>query len=138
MSAAIEVLLAQARALRTAGQADAATTSYRDAAALARATNAPLELAHALRHLSDLAREAGRCDEALATGSEALTLYRSQAAPLPLDLANALRVTALALDLNDEQDAAVPLWREARGLYAGLGIAAGVGECEQYLPRRAN
>ena len=137
MSAAIEALLAQARALRTAGQADAAATAYRNAATLARAADAPLGLAHALRHLSDLAREAGRDDEALATGSEALALYRAQATPLPLDLANALRVTALALDLNDQRDAAVSLWREARGLYAGLGISAGVAECEQHLPRRA-
>ena len=137
MSAAIEALLAQARALRTAGQVDAAATAYRDAATLARAADAPLGLAHALRHLSDLAREAGRDDEALATGSEALALYRAQAAPQPLDLANALRVKALALDLNDQHDAAVSLWREARGLYAGLGISAGVAECEQHLPRRA-
>ncbi len=137
MSAAIEVLLAEARALRTAGQADAAAAVYRDAAARARTEDAPLELAHALRHLSDLAREAGREDEALATGREALALYRAQAAPQPLDLANALRVTALALDLNDLHDAAVSLWREARGLYAGLGISAGVAECEQHLPRRA-
>lgn len=137
MSAAIEALLAQARALRTVGQADAAAAVYRDAAARARTEGAPLELAHALRHLSDLAREAGRQDEALATGSEALALYRAQAAPQPLDLANALRVTALALDLNDQHDAAVSLWREARGLYSGPGISAGVAECEQHLPRRA-
>lgn len=134
----IEAMLAQARALRTSGRTDAAAVAYRDAAALARATDAPLALAHALRHVSDLARDAGRADEALVCGSEALALYRAHAAPQPLDLANALRVTALALDGMQQRDEAVLLWREARSLYAGLGIDAGVAECEAHLPHRAS
>lgn len=137
MSGAIEAQIAKARALRTAGQADMAAAAYREAGALARAAAAPLLLAHALRHVSDLASEAGRGEEALASSSEAVDLYRAQASPQPLDLANALRVKALALGALGRQDEATPVWREARGLYAGLGIEEGVAECDAQLPRRA-
>lgn len=133
----IEARLADARALRTDGQADRAAAAYREAADLARQGGQSQLRAHALRHLSELARDAGDRDAALASGREALSLYRADPAAPPLDLANALRVTALALDLLGQADEAVPLWREARGLYAGLGIEAGVAECDAHLPRRA-
>ncbi|MBA3878594.1 MAG: hypothetical protein C0500_02630 [Sphingobium sp.] len=134
----IEAQLADARTLRTEGQADRAAAAYREAADLARLGEQPQLRAHALRHLSDLAREAGDIETALASGREALSLYRADPAALPLDVANALRVTALALGLRGQTNEAVPLWREARGLYAGLGIEAGVAECDQHLPRRGN
>lgn len=138
MSVEIEVLLAQARTLRNAGQAGGAIEAYRTAAGLARSADATAFLAHALRHIADLAREAGNGEEALATGSEALALCRADPAAPPLEVANALRVTALALVFGNRTDEAVPLWREARGLYAGLGIEAGVAECDQHLPPRGN
>lgn len=137
MSAEIEALLAQARALSDTGPVDRAAQAYREAASRARGAGRSMLQAQALRHVSDLAREAGNADEALTSGNEALTLYRADPAAAPLDLANAQRVTALALEFGDRPEEAVPLWREARGLYAGLGIEAGVAECDQHLPRRS-
>ncbi|WP_448098223.1 hypothetical protein [Luteibacter yeojuensis] len=54
----------------------------------------------------------------------------------PLDLANALRVNALALQVAGEVAAAQPVWTEARRFYDGLDIRAGVEECDLYLDGR--
>lgn len=134
MRAEIEVMLSEARALRTEGQAVAALAAYRKSVDMAQSAGEPGLAAHGLRHVSDLAREAGDFDTALQSGTEAVALYRAQAASRPLDLANALRVTALALSALGRGEAAVPMWREARGLYAGLAIEDGVAECDSHLP----
>jgi hypothetical protein len=53
----------------------------------------------------------------------------------PLDLANALRVTALAFEALARRAEAVARWRRARELYAALGVLEGVTECDDYLGR---
>ena len=50
-----------------------------------------------------------------------------------LEMANALRVAALAEDACQNHDAARALWDEARDLYAQEGVEAGVLECERRL-----
>lgn len=51
----------------------------------------------------------------------------------PLDLANALRVTALAMEASMKPGDATSLWREAGMLYAEAGVGEGVAECERCL-----
>lgn len=58
-------------------------------------------------------------------------LYGAQGPEHRLDLANALRLTALALEALDRP--ALQAWREAGDLYAELDIAAGLAEAERHL-----
>ncbi len=93
-----------------------------------------LQRAYDLRHASDRARLEGRSVEALGDATEAVAIY----ANLPerrLDLANALRLKALALDALDRPAEAALDWTEARRLYADLGVTEGVTECDARLSR---
>ncbi len=121
-------ILARAQMARTMGQADDALDLYDRAAALARETGDAAALAHALRHVCDLCRELGMPGAALSAGREAVGLYKTLPGAKALDLANALRVTALAQEAAgfDARD----LWREAGGLYSHEGVIPGALECE--------
>jgi hypothetical protein len=93
-----------------------------------------LQRAYDLRHRSDRARLEGRAVAALADATEAADIYFD----LPdraLDLANALRLKALALDALERSGEAVVDWTEARRIYADLGVAEGVAECDARLSR---
>lgn len=132
MTDAIEAHLSTAREARADGRPIDARNAYARAAALARESARPLLRAHALRHLSDLDREARHPGEALAHAEQALALYRSNGADA-LDLADALRLKALALDGLRKADQAVSAWTEARDLYTAAGAESGVAECEDRL-----
>jgi hypothetical protein len=67
---------------------------YAKAAQLARSHGDPVALAHALRHISELARERGASAEASQHASEAVALYRGSGDQL--GLANAIRLQALS------------------------------------------
>lgn len=127
----IDWLLTEAHALRERGEASLARTLYAEAAEKARSAQDTAALANALRHLSDIDREAGRFEAALAAAEEAATLYGAQGREHRLDLANALRLTALALEALGRP--ALQPWREAGDLYAELDIAAGLAEAERHL-----
>lgn len=131
MSPEIEALLAEARAARCAGRAGEARESYARAGALARESGQNLLEGEALRHLSDLDREAGRNAQALSAAEQAVTLY--EGAGRPLDLANSLRLKALALDGLHRASDARPVWVRARNLYAETAVTEGVSECEERL-----
>lgn len=105
MTEAIETLLAEARRARGEGRASDSRNAY--------------------------ARAAGHASEALAHAEQAASVYRAKGPPL--DLANALRLKALALDDLRRPDQAAAVWIEARDLYAAEGVAAGVAECEARL-----
>ncbi|HEX4739195.1 MAG TPA: hypothetical protein VH331_16715 [Allosphingosinicella sp.] len=132
MSQAREAI-AEARSIRTAGDAAAAEQLYRQGAELAHSEEDDILRAHALRHVSDLARERGDIADALATAQEAVALYRATLDTRTLDLANALRLLALALESSGRQQEAAPAWHEARGLYADVDVQAGVEEAERHL-----
>ena len=66
MTEAIEAHLTLAREAAAEGRAGDARNSYARAAALSRESRAPLLQAHALRHLSDLDRQADHLEQALA------------------------------------------------------------------------
>jgi hypothetical protein len=93
-----------------------------------------LQRAYHLRHRSDRARLDERLEDALGDATEAVALYANSPDRL-LDLANALRLKALALDSLDQPGAAAIDWAEARRLYAGLGVVEGVTECDARLAR---
>ncbi len=133
MSPEIEALLAGARAARRAGRAGEARESYARAGAAARDAGQGLLEGDALRHLSDLDREAGRNAQALSAAEQAVTLY--EAAGRPLDLANSLRLKALALDGLQRPSDARAAWSRARDLYAEAAVSDGVAECEDRLRR---
>jgi hypothetical protein len=129
MTDAIEAHLTAAREASMEGRAGEARNSFARAAALSRESGAPLLQAHALRHLSDLDREADHLEQALAHAEQAAALYAANGQGASLDMANALRLKALALDSLRRTEPAQAVWRAARDLYAGAGIEAGVAEC---------
>lgn len=124
----IEVALRDARRYRNEGRAADAEQAYYRAADLARENGNQLALAHALRHMSDLARQRAGLVDAWAYASEAASLYRQS--DDRLGLANAMRLQALSATGNEE---AKHCWREARDLYLALGVITGVDECDSHL-----
>jgi len=128
VSKAIEAAIDDARKHRAAGRTGKADVAYWRVAELARLEDDPAALAHALRHLSDLARERGALTEARDLAAEAVTLYRESGDGL--GLANALRLRALSTADGEE---ARRCWQEACGLYSSLNVSAGVAECEKRL-----
>ena len=133
MTDAIETHLTSARQAAAEGRAGDARNAYARAAALSRESGAPLLQAHALRHLSDLDRQADHLEQALAHAEQAAALYRANGKGTSADLANALRLKGLALDGLRKPEQARTVWTEARDLYARAEVADGVAECERRL-----
>jgi tetratricopeptide (TPR) repeat protein len=125
-----EALLGIAQTRRDGGDRTAASINYSEAITLLRGANATHELASALRHAADLRSELREYAAAGSQIEEAIRHYRTFDPPAPLDLANALRVSAL----NDEREAFTS-WREAETLYATAGMEAGADEAKQHLDR---
>jgi hypothetical protein len=133
MTEAIEHHLTLAREAAAEGRAGDARNSYARAAALSRESGVPLLQAHALRHLSDLDRQADHLEQALAHAEQAAALYRANAQGTSPDMANTLRLKGLALDGLRKTGQARDAWSAARELYALAGVADGVAECERRL-----
>jgi hypothetical protein len=133
MTEAIEHHLDLAREAAAEGRAGDARNSYARAAALSRESGAPLLQAHALRHLSDLDRQADHLEQALAHAEQAAALYRANAQGTSPDMAKALRLKGLALDGLRKTEQARAAWSAARELYARAGVADGVAECDRRL-----
>lgn len=129
----IIALLQSARDARTQGRRADARRGYGAAAEQSRHEGDLKSLAHALRHMADMDREDAVPGAGLRDAMEAVSLYRDDPDATPLDLANALRPAALALEVLDRKDAARPLWLEACELYAAAGVEAGVAECRSNL-----
>ena len=90
-----------------------------------------MQVAHSVRHLGDVYRHARRTPSVATTKR----LPRGEDSPPTLDFANAVRPMAiLQADLGRRAEA-LTLWREARDLYAAVGIADGVEEAERWLER---
>jgi hypothetical protein len=133
MTEAIEHHLTLARKAAAEGRAGDARNSYARAAALSRESGVPLLQAHALRHLSDLDRQADHLEQALAHAEQAAALYRANAQGTSPDMASTLRLKGLALDGLRKTGQARDAWSAARELYALAGVADGVAECERRL-----
>jgi len=133
MTEAIERHLTLAREAAAEGRAGEARNSYARAAALSRESGAPLLQAHALRHLSDLDRQADHLEQALAHAEQAAALYRANGQGTSPDMANALRLKGLALDCLRKTGQARAAWTAARELYTRAEVADGVAECDRRL-----
>jgi tetratricopeptide (TPR) repeat protein len=120
---------------RDSGHADAARPLYEEAVAIYREEGGPLDLAHTIRHLGDVHRHEGHAKLAEDCYLEALALYRGRQETPSLDLANAIRPLALLKDDAGEFEEARRLWEEARELYAGVNVEAGVAESSARLAR---
>jgi hypothetical protein len=62
-----------------------------------------------------------------------VAVYRQHDGDASLDLANALRVLALAHEALGQSPAAAASLREARSLYMAVGVLPGVHECDQHI-----
>ena len=134
MPDSIEAKLDAAYAARTEGRMEESLLGYSAVADTARESGDLPNLSHALRHVSEIARQTGDPDRALMAGSEAVSTCRTMVAPA-LEFANALRVVALALEASGRDSDAIALWHEARGRYLDAGVMAGVEECDAHLRR---
>lgn len=121
----IRALKALAHVVRDLDQDGRALPLYEEAVALTWEHGDALLLAHTVRHLGDLHREAGRLADAERCYLEALALYRAAPAPPALDFANALRPLALLKHAQGDVEAARQLSSEARRLYKTAGVAVG-------------
>jgi tetratricopeptide (TPR) repeat protein len=120
---------------RDEGRPERALQYYGEAVAACRTHGGALRLAHVVRHLGDLLVELGRLDEAAFEYAAALAIYRQEPGTTPLDLANNLRAIAVMKHTAGEVRAARPFWEEARTLYSGVDVEAGVAECDLHLGR---
>ena len=128
-----EALTGVAQSRRDKGDRLGASIYYAEAITLLRTASATTQLAHALRHAAEIRSEMKEYGVAGTQIEEAIRLYRSpQTEAEPLDLANALRVSAL----NDERRA-LQAWTEAEQLYTAADIPAGVTESQQHRERLA-
>lgn len=117
---------------------DAAVELYAEAVAICRTLNEPLVLAHTVRHLADILRNQASWDLAAPHYQEALDIYRGHSQTPPLDLANAIRGFALLkANIGDAKEAR-QMWLEARGLYADVGVQAGVDEADKQIAHLRN
>ena len=118
---------------RDRGHLDAAFAAYEEAVALAREEGDPLLLAHALRHAGDILRHLRRLSDAELRCAEALGIYRERSNAPRVDLANAIRSTAVLKEDIGANAEALSLWQEAQQIYSSLGVQAGVDECRAYI-----
>ena len=112
---------------------DEARVVYEEAVNICRENGDSLGMAHKIRHLGDVHRHAGREDDARACYQEAVSLYRSHKQPPKCDLANAVRMVAIAEEELGHVDQAKKLWTEARELYEAVNVQEGVEECSDRL-----
>ena len=134
MGAKRELSMALGKLGHVVEQAEAKLACYVEALAAARECGDAMQIAHAVRHLGDVHRNAGRRADAKDCYDEALNLYRGEAAPT-LDVANAVRPMAILKADLGEREEALALWRKARELYATVGIDDGVEEAERWIER---
>jgi tetratricopeptide (TPR) repeat protein len=120
----------EAKSARRQGRLTDATALYEEAAESFQAEQQLARWAHALRHAAELALRAGDCATGLREAHVVVQYYRSTQ-PTTLEMANALRVLALAEMAAGERDNAVTHWSEARDLYLDAGVVDGVNEADR-------
>ncbi len=117
------------------GALDEAQRMWEESTGLLRSEGNDVALAHGLRHLGDVLREKGAFSEARARYDEAWALYDGSDRVSEGDSANLIRGIAVLEEEVGNDVRAGELWREARTLYARLGVDAGVEEADRHLER---
>ncbi len=133
MTTEFEKAIASAREARRSGKTSDAIADYKRASSLARKDSMNDLLAFALRHLGDLQQETGDFIQANQAIEETVAIYRVLNEDNPLNLANALRLHALAQEALGGTIPAIESWEEAHRLYLKAGINEGVQECQSHL-----
>ena len=111
----------------------AAIALYRKAADAAHRVNSGLLEGEALRHWADQLRHDAKLEEAEGLYWKAMDALRSDPTTSTLSLANAYRPIAILNAEKGDRANSIRYWREARRLYAEVGIEAGVEECDNDL-----
>lgn len=93
------------------------------------------KIAHAIRHVADLQSQLGRTKEAVENYEKAIKTYRSPESNSDMDLANALRGYAIALEKSGEKKDALKTWKEVKGLYGKYDIQEGVDEASHSIQK---
>jgi hypothetical protein len=127
----------EAKAARRQGRLTDAMALYGEAAESFQAEGQPGRWAHALRHAAELAVRVGESKAGLHDAHTVVEFYRSSP-PSDLEMANALRVAALAESVAGEGASALEHWNEARALYMDAGVAQGVLEAERHAAALAS
>jgi hypothetical protein len=122
----------EAKSARRQGRLSDATALYEEAAESFRAEQQPARWAHALRHAAEFAVRMGDCATGLREAQVVIEYYRSSP-PTTLEMANALRVMAMAEAAAGKTENAREHWSEARVLYGDAGVADGVAEADRHV-----
>jgi tetratricopeptide (TPR) repeat protein len=125
-------LVQRGRAARRSGQTAEALPLYAKAAEILRREGDLVRWAHTARHCAELQVELGRVEEARA-GIEAVIGFYQEKNPGTLEMANALRIAALADEAAGRGAEARERWTETMALYEQVGVQAGVDECRKHL-----
>jgi tetratricopeptide (TPR) repeat protein len=127
-------LVELARQARNAGRTEEALAFYTAAMAAAHEVGDMAGMMHHGRHVADLHRKLGNFEEAYVLISVTLGFYRENP-PSDLELANTLRIAALADEAYEDFGRRAALWLEASELYARVGVQAGMDEAQAHLKR---
>lgn len=129
----VQALIALGKTERDLNELGAAHLYYNEAAEIYRTLDAPLKLAHTLRHVGDILQDQGHFHLAEPYYIEALALYRAHPGAPTLDLANAIRGYAVLKTETFHKKEALALWHKARALYDSLDLPAGVIEADSRI-----
>ena len=124
----LKARLKEASAAQKAEHSQDALALSADALTMARQSNDPFLVAYTLRHTANIQTHLGSFDQAAAEIAEAIRIYREHASEHALDLANALRISALVAERR-----AQAAWREAEALYASVDVQAGVNGAQHHI-----
>jgi hypothetical protein len=120
----------EAKSARRQGRLSDAKALYEEAAESFLREQQPARWAHALRHAAELAVRTGDAVDGLREAQAVIAHYRSSP-PHTLEMANAMRVLALAEAAAGERDNACVHWSEARALYVDVGVVDGIVEADR-------
>jgi tetratricopeptide (TPR) repeat protein len=124
----IDIKIKEATAARRAGRTDEAASLADAALVAARESGDCLLVAYTLRHTADVHSQLGHSHQAADEITEAIRIYREHASDHTLDLANALRISAL-----NAERGALAAWQEAKTLYALVDVQAGIDGATQHV-----
>lgn len=93
----------------------------------------PNMIAHALRHIADLAFQSGNYTLAEKHFKKAINLYTESADTKPLDLANAYRGYALLLEKTKNHAEAIENWKAAKKIVVQSNDQCAIDEINQKL-----
>jgi tetratricopeptide (TPR) repeat protein len=118
---------------RDLGNLRPALEHYEQAVEILCTLDQPLNLAHTVRHVGDIALELNELTRAQNCYEDALAIYTHHPKADTLDLANAFRGYALLKTAQGKTEEALELWRKTLALYKIVGVGAGIAECNRRI-----